>query len=164
VPADLVPQYVHLLGDGDGPETVMVDSVAPAGEPTDVTLPPSLPAPDGPITAAPLGHVIGARSGDKGGDANLGVFARTEAGWAWLDNELTIDRLHELLPETASLDTERFRFPAIRSLNFVIHGLLDEGVAASTRQDAQAKALGEWLRARILPIPDVVLAAEASRS
>ena len=88
------------------------------------------------------------------------MFARSDVGWAWLDDVLTVPRLHELLPETASLDTERFRFPAIRSLNFVIRGLLDEGVAASTRQDAQAKAVGEWLRARVVPIPDAVIDAE----
>jgi len=159
VPAELVPQYVHVLGERDRSDTVMVHSEAPAGESIEVDLPLSPPAPDGPTTPAALGRVIGARSGDKGGDANLGVFARTDLGWAWLDNELTIERLHQLLPETAGLAVERFRFPAIRSLNFVIHGLLDEGVAASTRQDAQAKALGEWLRARILPIPDRVLEA-----
>jgi len=159
VPAELVPQCVHVLGERDRSDTVMVHSEAPAGESIEVDLPLSPPAPDGPTTPAALGRVIGTRSGDKGGDANLGVFARTDLGWAWLDNELTIERLHQLLPETAGLTVERFRFPAIRSLNFVIHGLLDEGVAASTRQDAQAKALGEWLRARILPIPDRVLEA-----
>ena len=89
-----------------------------------------------------------ARSGDKGGDANLGVYARTPLGWAWLDNTLTVETLKQLLPEAADLEVDRHRFPGIRSLNFVIHDLLEEGVAASTRQDGQAKAVGEWLRAR----------------
>ena len=48
-------------------------------------------------------------------------------------------------------------FPKIRALNFVIPGLLQEGVAASTRQDGQAKALGEWLRSRVAPIPAKLL-------
>jgi len=78
---------------------------------------------------------------------------------SWLDAFLTVDRLRELLPETAALSIDRHRFPAIRSLNFVLHGLLEEGVAASTRQDAQAKAVGEWLRARVVPVPQVVLDA-----
>ncbi len=96
---------------------------------------------------------MGTRSGDKGGDANLGVYARNDAGWEWLDAELTVERLQELLPETASLTVDRYRFSNLRSLNFVIHGLLQEGVAASTRQDSQAKAVGEWLRARVVDVP-----------
>ena len=116
--------------------------------------------PTGETRAVPLGTVFGTRSGDKGGSANLGVFARSNGAlppsddaWAWLDNELTVERLRELLPETAGMQIDRHRFPLICSLNFVIHGLLDEGVAASTRQDAQAKAIGEWLRARVVEVP-----------
>jgi hypothetical protein len=105
----------------------------------------------------PLGAFVGTRSGDKGGDANLGVYARNDAGWAWLDTELTVDRLKELLPETAALTVDRYRFANLRSLNFVIRGLLQEGVAASSRQDAQAKALAEWLRARVVAAPSSVL-------
>jgi hypothetical protein len=105
-----------------------------------------------------LGRFLGTRSGDKGGDANLGIYARTDAGWSWLDAELTVERLQELLPETAVLTVDRYRFPKLRSLNFVIRGLLQEGVAASTRQDAQAKALGEWLRSRVVSVPASVLA------
>ncbi|MEM7276224.1 MAG: acyclic terpene utilization AtuA family protein, partial [Actinomycetota bacterium] len=154
VPAALVPQYVHLDG-----RTTMVDSTNPPGPALDVAIEPSRAAPGGQTEAAPIGRVVGTRSGDKGGDANLGVYARSDAGWAWLDNTLTVDRLRDLLPETADLPIERHRFPAIRSLNFVVRGLLEEGVAASTRQDPQAKALGEWLRARVVDIPTSVLAA-----
>jgi hypothetical protein len=67
--------------------------------------------------------------------------------------------VQRLLPETADLRIERYRLPALRSLNFVIHDLLDEGVAASTRQDAQAKGLGEWLRSRFVEMPNVLLGA-----
>ena len=70
---------------------------------------------------------------------------------------LTSDRLAELLPETASLQIDRHRFPKIWALNFVVYDLLQEGVAASTRQDAQAKALGEWLRARVVEVPTDLL-------
>ena len=105
----------------------------------------------------PIGRVVGARSGDKGGNANLGVFARTDEAWEWLDGFLTTERLKELLPECEPLPVDRYRLPNIRSLNFVVRGLLQEGVAASTRQDAQAKSLGEWLRARHVDIPEVLL-------
>ena len=120
------------------------------------------PAPSGEQTRrVPLGTVVGSRSGDKGGNANLGVFARSAEAYVWMAGELTIDRLRRLLPEAADLEIERFEMPNIWSINFLIHGILQEGVAASTRQDGQAKSLGEWLRARHVDIP-VSLLAEGS--
>jgi hypothetical protein len=154
VPADLVPQHVTVLG---GDRTV-VDSVAPPGAVDVAPAPgPEVTAPTGATEWVPIGRVIGARSGDKGGNANLGVFARGDEAWAWLDGFLTTDRLRELLPEAAALPIDRYRLPALRSLNFVVHGLLQEGVAASTRQDGQAKSLGEWLRARHVDLPGALL-------
>lgn len=151
VPADLVPQYVHVGG-----TTVQVDSVAPAtgGATTDVVGPVTPTSSSSTDTVRmPLGRLVGARSGDKGGDANLGVFARSDATYEWLAGFLTVDRLRELLPEAADLVIVRHDLPNIRSLNFVLRGLLEEGVAASSRQDAQAKSLGEWLRARLVDVP-----------
>ncbi|SCL62164.1 Protein of unknown function [Micromonospora citrea] len=110
-------------------------------------------APDRPTRRAPLGELVGARSGDKGGDANLGVWARTDATWSWLRDWLTVARLRELLPETAPLTVERYELPNLRAVNFVVRGLLGQGVAASTRFDPQAKALGELLRSRIVDLP-----------
>jgi len=154
VPADLVPQEVVVLG---GARTV-VESVAPAGSVEVEPLPgPDAAAPEGPTVRAPIGRVVGTRSGDKGGNANLGAFARTDEAWAWLDGFLTVERLQALLPETAPLRVDRHRLPSLRSLNFVIHGLLEEGVAASTRQDGQAKSLGEWLRARVVDVPEALI-------
>ncbi|MFF2076027.1 acyclic terpene utilization AtuA family protein [Kitasatospora sp. NPDC058162] len=115
------------------------------------------PLPPGPTRRAPLGLVLGARSGDKGGDANLGVWARTEDGWCWLAHTLTVARLRELLPETAELPVTRHLLPNLRAVNFTLTGLLGEGVAAQHRFDPQAKALGEWLRSRHLDIPEVLL-------
>ncbi|MFG1874505.1 acyclic terpene utilization AtuA family protein [Sphaerisporangium sp. NPDC049003] len=105
------------------------------------------------VRHAPLGTVAGARSGDKGGDANLGVWVRTAEEYAWLEEFLTTDRLRSLLPGTAGLEVERHRLPNLLALNFVVRGLLGRGVAASPRMDAQAKALGEELRACVVPIP-----------
>ncbi|MYY15809.1 MULTISPECIES: acyclic terpene utilization AtuA family protein [unclassified Streptomyces] len=117
--------------------------------------PPPLPAPlpAGPTRTVPLGLVAGARSGDKGGDANVGVWARTDDAWRWLAHELTVERFTALLPETAPLTVVRHVLPNLRALNFVVRGLLGEGVAAQARFDPQAKALGEWLRSRHLPVP-----------
>ena len=145
----------------------------------------------------PLGTFIGARSGDKGGNANVGVwvrdpvedmasaaarafFAKTASGsdtdwsepsfdvaaeavaladarYTWLSGMLTVDRLRELLPETATLKVERFELANLRGLNFVITGLLGRGVAETTRLDPQAKGLGEHLRARLVDIPSELL-------
>lgn len=101
----------------------------------------------------PLGRIIGARSGDKGGNANVGVWARSDEAFAWLDGYLTIDRLRLLMPETAHLTIRRYRLENIRALNFVIEGLLGEGVASSVRLDGQAKSLGEYLRAKLVDLP-----------
>jgi hypothetical protein len=150
VPADLVPAYVHVNG-----STRQIESTAPEYDPVTVepTAGPQGSSPGGDSRSVPLGTLFGARSGDKGGDANLGIFARSDDAWLWLDEFLTVDRFKQLLPETAVLTVDRYAFPNIRSLNFVVRGLLSEGVAASTRTDGQAKSLGEWLRARFVDMP-----------
>ncbi|MFF3864257.1 acyclic terpene utilization AtuA family protein [Micromonospora sp. NPDC001898] len=154
--ADAVPQ--------GGVEHV---AVLPSGERVPIAPPPTTRAPapsasqpppaHGPAPRATrrgsLGELVGARSGDKGGDANLGVWARTDGTWAWLRGWLTVERLAELLPETAPLTVERYELPNLRAVNFVIRGLLGQGVAASTRFDPQAKALGELLRSRVVDLP-----------
>ena len=109
--------------------------------------------PGGPTRRVPLGRVLGARSGDKGGSANLGVWVRDPAAYGWLVAYLTVERLRELLPETAAFAVERHDFPNLHAVNFVIPGLLGEGVSSSTRADPQAKGLGEWLRARVADVP-----------
>ena len=114
---------------------------------------PAAPA-DGPTRLAPLGTVAGARSGDKGGSANVGVWVRTDDEFAWLVHQLDVTRFQELLPETAPLTVTRHVLPNLRAINFVVEGLLGEGVAYNARHDPQAKALGEWLRSRVVPIPE----------
>ena len=156
VPAEAVPQYVTFL---DG-ERAVVDPVPVVAAPVS---PVPSPAPAaavrdwGPVVRAPLGRVAGTRSGDKGGNANLGVFARSADAFEWLDGFLTTERVRELLPEAAPLRVDRHRLGNIWSLNFVVHGLLGDGVAASDRQDPQAKSLGEWLRARVVDVPETLL-------
>jgi hypothetical protein len=153
VPSSEVP-HVVVLDDGARIEVPPV-VVAPAT--VDVEVRAALPAPGGPTRRAPLGSVVGARSGDKGGNANVGLWARTDDAWAWLDATLTVDRLRALLPEAADLELRRYPLPNLRAVNFVVVGLLGEGVASSTRSDPQAKALGEQLRACELEIPITLL-------
>ncbi len=105
----------------------------------------------------PLGTIAMARSGDKGGSANIGVWVRTDDEWAWLVNTLTVEVLRDLLPETADLPVTRHVLPNLRAVNFVVEGILGEGVSSNVRFDPQAKGLGEWLRSRHLAIPEELL-------
>ncbi|MFJ3672093.1 acyclic terpene utilization AtuA family protein [Streptomyces sp. NPDC090106] len=154
VPQDAVDQ-VAVLPDGRRvavPPAADALALAPLPEP-----PLPEPPPPGPTRRAPLGLVVGARSGDKGGNANIGVWARTDDAWRWLAHTLTVDLLRELLPETAPLPVTRHVLPELRALNFVVEGVLGAGVAAQHRFDPQAKALGEWLRSRHLDLPEALL-------
>jgi hypothetical protein len=115
------------------------------------------PAGHGATRRVPLGTLFGARSGDKGGNANIGVWARTDAAARWLATFLTPERVTELLPEAAGLPVAVYPLPNLRAVNVVIEGLLGDGVASSTRFDPQGKALGEWLRSRLVDVPEELL-------
>lgn len=154
VDAAAVP-HVAVLADG-----TRVD-IAPATETLTVehAEAPELPEPaePGPTVRAPLGRIAGARSGDKGGSANVGVWVRTDPEWEWLAHTLTVEKLRELLPETAGLPVTRHLLPRLRAVNFVIEDILGQGVAYQARFDPQAKGLGEWLRSRHVDIPERLL-------
>jgi hypothetical protein len=102
----------------------------------------------------PLGLIAGARSGDKGGSANIGVWVRNREQFDWLSATLDTDRLRELLPETTDLVVHRHSLPNLLAVNFVIEGILGRGVADNVRFDPQAKGLGEWLRSRNIDVPE----------
>jgi len=142
-----------------------VTAVTPAAESTPGWDPSGEPAPaasagtDTPTRRAPLGLVCGARSGDKGGNANVGLWARSPEAYGWLREYLDIARLRELLPEADGLEVRRYELPNLHALNFVVVGLLGLGVAASARPDPQAKGLGEYLRSRYADIPVPLLPA-----
>ncbi|ATQ28717.1 DUF1446 domain-containing protein [Rhodococcus ruber] len=147
--------HTAVLPDGNRvpiPCVTPTRALEPVGEPE---LPE--PLPPGPARHAPLGLVAGARSGDKGGDANVGVWVRTDDQWRWLVHTLTVDTLKTLLPESKNLTVTRHVLPNLRAVNFVIEGILGRGVASQARFDPQAKGLGEWLRSRYLYIPEVLL-------
>jgi hypothetical protein len=154
VPASDVPHVaVH-------PDGTRVD-IAPAAETRELE---PVPAPSvggaasGPTQRVPLGTIAGARSGDKGGAANVGVWVRDDDAFRWLAGELTVDRFRALLPETARLPVTRTVLPNLRALNFVVDGILGDGVASNVRHDPQAKALGEWLRSRLVDVPESLVA------
>ena len=104
-----------------------------------------------------FGKIFGTRSGDKGGCANLGVWAKTEDAYSFLFDFLTVEKLKELLPDLEKFNVDRYELPNIFSLNFYVHGILQEGVSSSTRMDGQAKSLGEYLRAKKINFPKQLL-------
>jgi hypothetical protein len=154
VPAAEVP---HIAVRPDGSRA----DIAPATETRElaaVAEPPlPEPLPSRPTRRVALGTIAGARSGDKGGSANIGLWVRTEEQWRWLAHTLTVDALRELLPETADLAVTRHLLPNLRAMNFVVEDILGQGVAYQARFDPQAKGLGEWLRSRHLDIPEAFL-------
>jgi len=157
VPASAVP-HVAVLPDGRRVEIPASPHAVPAAEAlSPVPEPAFIPERRGGTRRSPLGRVIAARSGDKGGDANLGVWVTDDRAWSWLAEFLTLDRVRELLPETVGLDLERHLLPNLSAVNVVVRGLLGEGVAYNARFDPQAKALGELLRARHADIPEEFL-------
>mgnify|MGYP001382839224 FL=1 len=115
------------------------------------------PLPGGPTRRVALGTIAGGRSGDKGGSANIGLWVRTEEQWRWLAHTLTVEKLRDLLPETAELPVSRHVLPNLRAVNFVVEDILGTGVADNARFDPQAKGLAEWLRGRSLDIPEELL-------
>jgi hypothetical protein len=153
IPAAVVTQQVHLP---DG-ETQAVRHTSDLSHAAAAPVPgprPAVPAPPpGPFRDVPLGRLCGARSGDKGGAANVGLWAVSPEAYAWLAGYLTVDRFKGLLTEAAHLPVERYELPNLLALNFVVPGLLAPGVSGTTRPDAQAKGLGEYLRSRLVPAP-----------
>lgn len=153
VPVEIVEHRV-VLPDG----TV---EVIPHGDTVALPVPAPAPASTAPLaestTAVPLGRVCAARSGDKGGNANVGLWTRDDESYRWLTSYLTVDRFRELLPEADGLEIRRWDLPNLRALNFIVVGLLGSGVAASPRPDPQAKGLGEYVRSRLVSVPVTLL-------
>lgn len=169
VPRDAVTEEVHLP-DGST-ETVPHPARTLAAQPEVAATLPEPPRADAPTLRVSLGSFVHARSGDKGGDANVGLWigevppgsaepddpARRALRIAWLLHQITPDHVRGLIPEAADLDVEVYPLPNLGGVNVLIRGLLGDGVAASTRFDPQAKALGEWLRSRTVHVPEELL-------
>jgi hypothetical protein len=136
-------------------DSVLPDPAAPVPAAKEIAIPP---LPVGKMIRIPLGRVFATRSGDKGGNANLGVWAKTPEAFAFLREFLTTEKLKELLRDMSGFEMERYEFANLLAVNFYIKGVLGEGVAASMRSDPQAKTLGEYLRAKVIEIPEAIVA------
>jgi hypothetical protein len=154
VPREAVEERVVMEGRATPVPHPRIPARAPSIEPVATR---RAPIPRGESVTVPLGRLVGARSGDKGGNANVGLFVRSADAYAWLESFLSEERFRELCPEARDLQVERYTFPNLLALNFVVIGLLGEGVASSTRLDPQAKTLGEYLRARVVSVPRSLL-------
>lgn len=125
-------------------------------------LPQALPGSDvhaGPYVSVPLGVLVGGRSGDKGGNANVGLWADTCAAYGWLAEVVDVERFRLLLPEVGDLAIERHVLDNLRAVNFVVHGVLGWGVASNLMLDSQGKGLAELVRSRKVAVPQGLLAA-----
>ncbi len=111
------------------------------------------------VVRVPLWVLIGARSGDKGGDANVGVWADDDAVAAWLQRDFSVEAFRAALPEVEPYAVSRYPLPNLCAVNFVVHGVLGWGVASNLRLDTQAKGLGELLRSRLVDIPATLVAS-----
>ncbi|WDP85414.1 MAG: DUF1446 domain-containing protein [Desulfobacter sp.] len=139
------------------PQKIVVGEPSPKGRAESL---PSVPTGffEGEKTRTmPLGRLFATRSGDKGGNANLGVWAKDDRSHVFLSQYLTCDRLRQLLPDAASFEIQRYDLPNLKAINFYIKGILGHGVAASMRSDPQAKTLGEYLRAKMIEVPVSIL-------
>ncbi|MDF0532115.1 DUF1446 domain-containing protein [Tsukamurella sp. 8F] len=154
-------QVPHRAHRPDGTVVEIAPPTRTAGIATDESDPGATGESVGPTRRVPLGTIVGTRSGDKGGSANVGAWVESDDAYAWLRGYLTIERLRQLLPETTELPVARYELPHLRAVNFVIEDVLGKGVAHGYRFDPQAKGIGEWLRSRHADIP-VALLGDAS--
>ena len=100
-----------------------------------------------------FGRIFGTRSGDKGGCANLGVWAKDASSYSYLYHFLTVEQLKKLLPDLECFEIERYELPNIFALNFYVKGILENGVSSNNRKDGQAKSLGEYLGTKLIDCP-----------
>jgi len=114
------------------------------------------PAPTGPTKRIPFGRLFGTRSGDKGGNANVGVWALSDEAYSFLYEYLTVEEFKRLVPDFGAYDVERYDMPNLLAMNFYIKGVLGTGAASNHRIDKQAKSLGEYLRAKYIEVPEVL--------
>ena len=128
-----------------------LDDIYYQKEPVDI-----LPCPEDELEKIAFGRIFGTRSGDKGGCANLGVWAKTDMAFSFLSSYLSVEKLKDLLPDLSEFKIERYDLPNIKSLNFYIHGILEDGISSNNRKDGQAKSLGEYLRAKHIEVPKIL--------
>jgi hypothetical protein len=100
-----------------------------------------------------LGSLAYARSGDKGAAANVGVIARTPAGYDVLCRYLQAEAVEAFFRPFGVGKVVRYELPNLGALNFILPNVLDGGASLSLRIDAQGKGLGQMLLEMELEVP-----------
>lgn len=108
-------------------------------------------------TSVQLREIASARSGDKGNDSNIGVWAQTEERYQFLVGALTEDVVATHFRALCKGGVTRYELPNLKAINFILHDSLDGGGAASLRTDAQGKTLSLGLLQLTLDVPDDLL-------
>jgi hypothetical protein len=91
-----------------------------------------------PFRLSDLAH---GRSGDKGNHANVAVIAYTPAGYAWLREHLSAERVREFFHRFGPSRVVRYEVPNVLAFNFLLHDVLAGGASRSLRSDNQGKTL-----------------------
>jgi hypothetical protein len=153
--------------------TVIVDgksspaaNPAPGGYNADTTVRPIMPEPaslgEG-AACVPLIRLAWARSGDKGGDFNVGIIARRPEYLPYFAQTLTVEAVRDwyahCFDDPTAARVERYFLPGTNAFNFVLKDALGGSIAASNRLDVVAKTMGQQLLAMPIPVP-ANLAAE----
>ncbi|KAK2796357.1 hypothetical protein FQN51_009447 [Onygenales sp. PD_10] len=115
----------------------------------------------GPTRPIRLGDIALARSGDKGANINLGIFVRSAAQWEWFRAFMSRERMRGLLGDDDDDDggfyIERIEFPNLWAVHFVVYGILGRGVSSSTKLDCLGKAFADYIRDKVVEVPERVL-------
>ncbi len=113
----------------------------------------------GPAVHVPLIALAHGRSGDKGDIANIGVLARRPEFVAVLRRQLTPQAVRAYFSHYAAGPVERFDWPGLSGMNFLLHQGLGGGGIASLRHDPQGKALAQILMDFPVAVPAAWLGA-----
>lgn len=154
LPSELVPHRV-VLDDGTVLEAPVASSSVVEPQPTQPE-PADLPPTGGKRVA--LGTLAHARSGDKGGNSNVGIWVADPAAWEWLRSTLSTEGIRALLPEMKDVAIVRHEFPHLRAVHIVFKGLLGTGGSSNLRVDQIGKSVGEYIRAKHVTVPEELLA------
>jgi len=107
----------------------------------------------GPTRRVPLGEIIHARAGDKGGNLNLGVWARRPEAWDWIRATLTDHKMAQLLVLREDVSVERHELGNLHGLLFVLRGYFGASAAGCAILDNLGKGVGEFLRTQLVEAP-----------
>ena len=163
LPKDAVPALLARQGK-DSERAIAIDV------PDETSTEPSFPAPqiatqvhdtDRPATTGqrmPLSRLCLARSGDKSDAANIGVLARSEAAYKFLDRYLTAQRVKNYFRDLCHGEVKRYALPRLQGFNFILTQALGGGGTKSLRLDPQGKTLAQALLRQEVCVPAEVCA------